>query len=167
MPDAQLGAEPVFLSVLRRQYDSGLDRVLRIVDLDLLSIQDDLSAFLGVHAEDRSRRLCTARAHQARESDNLALIEVLDFKNLFPLFTFDSGELFFDLTANHVGDDLIHGRVLKIHGRYVLTVTHDRHTVDNVLKFFQSVRNINDSAALCSQILYNPEQIFNLSRCQR
>ena len=42
-------------------------------------------------------------------------------------------EFFFDLPADHICDDLIHGHVFKLPGTDILTIPHDRDTVGDML----------------------------------
>ena len=179
-PDRKFRAKTVLFPVLRCQNDTRPDGICRIIDCNGLAVKDQLAGFLGIHTEDSTGSLGTSGTHQARKAHNLtginfevdipnqtACVEVADFKDLLTLFTFHPGELFLDFTANHVGDDLIHGSIPEIHGIDVLTVTHNGDPIHNVLQLFQSVGNIDDSAAIFSQLPNDTEEFINFLGCQR
>ncbi len=71
----------------------------------------------------------------------------LTSKIFFP-FGQDSRELLFDLTADHVRDDLIHSHILKVSVCDILAIPHDRYTVNDGLEFLQTMGNIDDSASV-------------------
>ena len=48
-------------------------------------------------------------------------------------------EFFFNLTANHVGNDFIHSKVYEITFCYVVAISHDRNSVCNMCKLFQTM----------------------------
>lgn len=71
------------------------------------------------------------------------------------------------LTAYHVGDQLILGHVLDVLRGHIAAVPHDGHAVRHLVQLIQTVRDINDGNALCFQILDNPEQDLDLMFGQR
>ncbi len=161
MADGELGTKPVFLPILRRQDNACPDGVPGVADDHGLPVQKDLTAVLGVYAEDGPGGLGPPGAHQPGKAHDLALVEgevdvphhppgveVPDLEDLFALLAGDPGELFLDLPAHHIGNDLIQGHVLEVHGGDVLAVTHDGDPVYDVLQLLQSVGDIHDPAAL-------------------
>ena len=180
MADAQLGAQAVLFPVLRSQDDSGLDGVLRPSDRDFLSIQEKLPAFFGVDTEYGPGGLGPARSHKPCKADDFpfvkgkinipdhpARIQVPDLQHQPALVACDAGELFLNLPAHHVGNDFIQCGVLKIHGCYVLPVAHDGNPVHNGLQFFQAVGYVYNPASLFLQVVYDTEQVLNLTGRQR
>ena len=180
MSDAQLGAQTILFPVLRRQDDSCPDGVLWPADHDFLSIQEKLSALLGVDSEYGPGGLGPARAHQPCKTndfpfvkgkihipDHPARVQVTDLKHQPALVACDAGKLLFDFPAHHVGNDFIQGCILKIHGCYVLTVAHDGNPVHNGLQFFQAVGYVYNAASLFLQVVYDAEQVLNLPGRQR
>ena len=180
LADTELCTEPVLFAVLRRKHYAVFDRVHRTVDLHLFAIHIDFAALLGIHPEDRPRRLGSARSHQPGKTDDLALvdgktdipyhfsgIEIFHFKYLFALLTLHMREFFFDLASDHVCDDLIHRHVGKISAHDILPVAHDSHAVDDVRQLLQAVRYVDDPVPLRFQLADDAEQIVDLPRRQR
>ena len=77
----------------------------------------------------------------------------------------DSRELFFDLTADHVRDDLIHSHILKVSVCDILAIPHDRYTVNDGLSSPDDgkYRRFRIRPPLTDD---DPEQLFDLLRCQ-
>ena len=165
MPDGQLGAQAVLLPVLWGQDDARLDGVSRAFNGHFPTVQDDLTAVLGVHPEDGTGGLGAPSAHQPGKAHDLPLIqgkvdvphhapgvEALHLKDLSPLIAAHPGELLLDFPAHHVGDNLVQGNALEVHAGDVLAVPHDGHPVHNVLQLLQAVGNVYNAAALGLQL---------------
>ena len=136
----------------------------------LSSVQENLSALLGINAEYSPGGLGPARSHQSGKSHNFpfiqgeihithhpACIQIFYFQDLFPFFAGNARKLFLNFTSHHVGNYLIQGCVPEIHRGYVLAVPHYGHTVHNGLKLLQPVGNVHDAASLFPQVMDDSE----------
>ena len=92
---------------------------------------------------------------------------MLDLEDLFALLALDARELLLDFSADHVGDNIRHRRIRKVHRCDVLPISHDGHAVDDVLQLLQPVGDIHDAAAGILQTPDDAEQLVNFLRCQR
>ena len=150
------------------------------MDLYGLSIHQNLAAFLRIRAENRTCRFCTACTHQSRDPDDLTRmgfeadvayhaprIQIANFKNGLANRCLDTRELFFDVAAHHIGNDRIQRRIFKVHARDILSIAHNGHTIDNMLQFFQTMRNIDDAAAFVTELADDTEKLVDLLRSQR
>ena len=152
------------------------------MDLQRTTVEHDLAAALGIRAEDRAHRLRASRADQAGEAQHLALIgieaDVLDhsaglqvpnLQYLLATLYRVARELIGDLTTDHVGDDLLHGKVAEFAFGDVLAVAHNGHIVHNVMQLLQAVGNIDDGTALGAQLPHDAEHLDDLriGECRR
>ena len=174
MADGQFGTKAVLLPILRSQHNARPDGVPRLLDGDRLAVQNELAALLGVHPEDGPGGLGAPRAHQTGKAHDLSLVkiktyipdhppgvEVFDLKDLLPLGAGHPGKLLFNFPAHHVGDDLVHGGVLEVHGGDVLAVPHDADPVHNMLKLLQAVGDVDDAVAVGLKLADDAEQFVN------
>ena len=54
----------------------------------------------------------------------------------------------FNLMAYHIGYDLIHPVYIIRHLRNIFSIPHDNHTIHNMLKFLQTVGNIDNADSI-------------------
>ena len=136
-----------------------LGGVGRRVDADLAAAQPDRPAVDLVGADHRARHLGPARAHQSGEAEDLALAQ-LEAHVLEQVLGTEAGDLEHglaasldadrlrlarDLAADHHGDDLLHGRLLRVARADVAAVADDRDPVGDPFDLVHAVRDVDDA----------------------
>ena len=152
----------------------------RIPKLILLSIQYNFHMVCRIRTEKNSHRFRSSRAHKTRNAQNFTAtyinvihMQLITTANIicFKDYIADLSSIFriniSDFTPDHQTDNRIGVCILIIHGFDMLPITNYSNAISNLLKFFQTMRNIDDSYAILFQLMNNSKQVYNFIFCQR
>ncbi len=159
------------------------DGVTRVVDVDLLALNVYLTGVDGVCAEDRARHFRAPRAHQAREANDFAAldlevdvdqrpapVEVAHLKyHVFAGVFRNLRRGLVNRAPDHHANDLVDGHLVDAHRVDVATVAHDRHTIRDARQLFEAVADVDDAHAVRAQLPDDAEQLVDLRfrQCRR
>ena len=147
------------------------------MDLDLLALDPDDAGVLGVRAADQAHGLGPARAHQAREAQDLALAELkgdilhvaghqalgLQHHRRTRRHVGFALGLLVDHAAHHHLHHLVDGHRGGVHGIDILAVPHDGDPVGDLLELIHPVGDIDDAHAGGLQAADKDEQILDFA----
>ena len=139
----------------------------------------NFTAVFFIDAEKRAHNLGTAGPHQTRNPQDLAFanrkrnvvehartVQIINFKNDFARRYRALRIVFRQRTADHIGHDAVHRRLLdRLRGNRH-AVAHHGHRVAKLEYFLHAVRDVNDADAFCPHLIQYPEQHFGFPLTQ-